>query len=70
MANYGNEISELSDIFINVEDIKSEKLFALSKDRIDEFVQLSSELLTILKDDPSVEDAKRLLSYMIIYTYY
>lgn len=59
MANYGNEISELSDIFINVEDIKSEKLFALSKDRIDEFVQLSSELLTILKDDPSVEDAKK-----------
>ena len=59
IANYGNEISELSDIFINVEDIKSEKLFALSKDRIDEFVQLSSELLTILKDDPSVEDAKK-----------
>ncbi|MFZ9976886.1 MAG: vWA domain-containing protein [Candidatus Kapaibacteriota bacterium] len=58
MSNYGNEIVELSSIFVNVADVNPKTLFTLSKDRIDEFVKLSREILQLLKEDPSAEDAK------------
>ena len=58
MSNYGNEIVELSSIFVNVSDINPKTLFTLSTDRINDFVQLSREILQLLKEDPSAEDAK------------
>lgn len=58
MSNYGNEIVDLSSIFVNVSDVNPKSLFALSKERINEFVQLSREILQLLKEDPSAEDAK------------
>jgi Mg-chelatase subunit ChlD len=58
MSNYGNEIVELSSIFVNVNDVDPKTLFALSKERIQDFVNLSREILQILKEDPSAEDAK------------
>ena len=58
MSNYGNEIAELSDIFVNVQDLEPQVLFALPEERIHEFLHLSRELLSLLKNDPSAEDAK------------
>lgn len=58
MSNYGNEIIELSTIFVNVSDIDPKTLFTLPPERIQEFVELSKEILTLLKEDPSAEDAK------------
>lgn len=58
MSNYGNEIVELSSIFVNVSDINPQILFKLSQERISEFIQLSREILQLLKEDPSAEDAK------------
>lgn len=58
MSNYGNEIIELSTIFVNISDIDPKTLFALSPERINEFVEVSKEILTLLKEDPSAEDAK------------
>ena len=58
MSNYGNEIIELSSIFVNVADIDPKRLFTLPPERIDEFVVLSKDILTLLKENPSAEDAK------------
>jgi Mg-chelatase subunit ChlD len=58
MSNYGNEIIELSSIFVNVSDVNPKILFSLSTERINDFVQLSREILQLLKEDPSAEDAK------------
>jgi len=58
MSNYGNEIVELSSIFINVSDVNPKILFTLSKERIEEFVILSRDILQLLKENPSAEDAK------------
>jgi hypothetical protein len=43
---------------VNVSDINPKTLFTLSTDRINDFVQLSREILQLLKEDPSAEDAK------------
>lgn len=58
MSNYGNEIVELSSIFVNVSDVNPKILFTLTTERINDFVQLSREILQLLKEDPSAEDAK------------
>ena len=58
MSNYGNEIVELSSIFVNVSDVDPKVLFTLTTERISDFVQLSREILQLLKEDPSAEDAK------------
>ena len=58
MSNYGNEIVELSSIFVNVSDVDPKILFTLTTERISDFVQLSREILQLLKEDPSAEDAK------------
>ena len=58
MSNYGNEIIELSTIFVNISDIDPKRLFALPPDRIKEFIDLSREMLSLIKEDPSAEDAK------------
>lgn len=58
MSNYGNEIIELSTVFVNVSDIDPTILFALPVDRLQELIELSKEILVLLKEDPSAEDAK------------
>jgi len=58
MSSYGNEIVELSTIFVNVKDIDPKQLFLLPPERISELVALSKEMLALLREDPSAEDAK------------
>jgi hypothetical protein len=59
MSQYGNEIQSLARIFIQIPDLNPSILFHVSPERISELTGLSTELLTILRDDPSAEDAKK-----------
>lgn len=56
---YGREIESLSDIFITIEDIEPEKLFSIQGERLEELKELTAELLEVMRNEPTIEYAKR-----------
>jgi hypothetical protein len=57
--NYGNEIKELSTIYVNVNDIDPEEMFSLPEDKVRELEVLANDLLAALRSERQVEDIKR-----------
>ena len=57
--NDGNEIKELSTVYVNVDDIKPDEMFALPEEQVRELEELADDLLAALRDERQVEDIKR-----------
>ncbi len=56
---YGREIESLSNIFILIQDIEPSKLFSIQGERLDELKELITEILDVMRNEPTVEYAKR-----------
>ena len=56
---YGYEIEQLSNIFVQVDDIAPNELFALSENKVVEFEMLTKSLLQALEQERQVEDLQR-----------
>ncbi len=55
---YGREIEELSTVYIQIEDIDPEAMFALSEPRIRELEDLTEEVLETLSDHVDADELK------------
>lgn len=56
---YGREIEPLSDIFVSIKDVHPEDLFAVKGERLEELKELTAEILDVMRNEPTVEYAKR-----------
>ncbi len=57
--HYGNEIQKLSTVYVNVDDIAPDQMFALPEDRVVELEELSESLIDSLRSERQLEDIKR-----------
>lgn len=57
--HYGNEIKELSTIYVNVDDIQPDEMFSLPEEQVRELEELADALLDALRYERQVEDIKR-----------
>lgn len=60
LAEFGHELERLSTVYVNVEDIKSETIFAIDTERAQELEELFLRLAQELQEEFSIVDLKKL----------
>ncbi|HYF03904.1 MAG TPA: hypothetical protein VEC36_11040 [Patescibacteria group bacterium] len=58
-ASYGNEIQQLSEIFIEIEDINPHEIFSLPEEQVRALEDLADDMVAVLKESTDVEDMKK-----------
>jgi len=56
---YGLEIQQLSNVYVEIDDIPADEMFSFPEEKIVELEELAEALLQELKDEHQVEDIKR-----------
>jgi hypothetical protein len=57
-TRFGKEVEMMASVFVNVDDIDEQKMFALAPEAIQRFRALTKEMINNLREDPNVKNVK------------
>lgn len=58
-SSYGNEIQQLSEVFVEIDDINPHDIFSLPEEQVRALEDLADDMVTVLKESSDVEDIKK-----------
>jgi hypothetical protein len=58
-ASYGHEIQQLSEVFVEIDDINPHEIFSLPEEQVRALEDLADDMVAVLKESSDVDDIKK-----------